>query len=121
MIDPPADRQDRGEWRIEPADGLHRTRPYSDPDLHQEYDEDGDPIPGTRFAGWDVSFGCRMNFGPDPEGRLRISVHVSDQAKRAGLAVSPTTPSQLRQLARALMTVANENDLQSVERPGGAS
>lgn len=55
--------------RIEPADGLHRTAPYAEPDLTMEYDEDGEPLVETRSVGWDVSFGCRINFGHDPRTR----------------------------------------------------
>lgn len=89
------------------ADGLGRTEPYADPDLDSQHDEDGEPIDGTLSAGWDVSFGCRINFGPSPDGDLRVHVSVSDHAKRSGVAVSPTTPQQLRTLAAHLLAVAD--------------
>lgn len=81
---------------------------YAQPELVRDPDDDGEPAIGWLAVGWDVSFGCRMNFGPDPDGSLRVSVHVSDAAKRDGVAVTPTTPESLRLLASHLLAVADE-------------
>lgn len=86
------------------------------PGVAYEHDEDGQPIPGTLSAGWDVSFGCRVNFGPNPGGELRVSVHVSDAAQRDGVAVTPTTSQDLRALARHLLAVARDADTTMKER-----
>lgn len=84
----------------------------AEPSLEPEYDENG-PIPGTLTAAWDIAFGCRVNFGPAPDGTLQVSVHVSDRAQRNGVAVLATSPEQLRTLARQLETVATEQEATS--------
>lgn len=82
------------------------------PSLWAEHDQDGEPDwdLSTLTASWDVSFGCRINFGPDPDGVLRVSVHVSDAAKRDGMARLPVTPDDLRQMAVYLNDVADRAD-----------
>lgn len=79
------------------------------PDLGVEWDEDG-PQVDTLSAGWTVSFGCRVTFGPDPDGQLRVTVSVSDAARRDGVATTPTTPTALRVLAAHLLAVADQSD-----------
>jgi hypothetical protein len=81
------------------------------PDLQPDYDEDGSPIPGTLSAGWDISWGCRINFGPGPDGDLRVDVHVSDKAQKDGVAQLPTTPDDLRALANHLYRIAADQEI----------
>lgn len=86
------------------------TRRYAGPELTAEHDENGEWDPTTLNAGWDVAFGCRINFGPDPSGNQRVSVHVSDRAQRDGVAVTAATPWDYRQLAAHLLRVADQAD-----------
>lgn len=81
------------------------------PELEPTYDDDGHPVPGTLVAGWDIAFGCRINFGPGPDGDLRVDVHVSDRARRDGVAVLPTTPAALRTLGNHLIRIAAEQEI----------
>lgn len=96
-----------GEVREAVEADVHRK-----PSLWAEHDQDGEPDwdLSTLTASWDVSFGCRINFGPDPDGVLRVSVHVSDAAKRDGMARLPVTPDDLRQMAVYLNDVAVRSD-----------
>lgn len=83
---------------------------HDGPHLAPEHDEDGTPIAGTLSTGWDIAFGCRVNYGPGPDGKLRVSVNVSDRAQRDGVATQDTTPHHLRALATHLLAIANEHE-----------
>jgi hypothetical protein len=77
-----------------------------DPGIIYADDEEGEYIPCTPTAGWDITFGCRMNFGWDEDGALHVSVHVSDQTKQSGVALRSVTPKQLEVFADQLKLVA---------------
>lgn len=72
-------------------------------------DEDGDPIPGTLSIGWDMSWGCRLNFG-QCNGDLLFTLSISDMAQKRGIEQKTVTADQLRDFANKLISIANLND-----------
>lgn len=76
-----------------------------EPDISYDYDEH-QFIPCTPTAGWDIEFGCRINFGWDTDGGLRAFVSISDAAQRNGCAHGNITPAQLETFADQLKLVA---------------
>lgn len=82
------------------------TKPvYGEPDISYDYDEH-QFIPCTPTVGWDIEFGCRINFGWDIDGELRAFVSISDAAQRNGCAHGAITPEQLEAFADQLKMVA---------------
>jgi hypothetical protein len=77
-----------------------------DPEVVYEPDEEGQPIPCTPTVGWDISFGCRLNFGWDPDGQLAITVSISDEVQKNGIAKRKITSKQLNDLSGKLVEVA---------------
>lgn len=92
------------------------VRRYASPELTAEHDEEGSWDPTSINAGWDIAFGCRINFGPDPRGFQRVSVHVSDDAQRDGVAVTPASAADYRLLADYLLRVADEAERMGADR-----
>jgi hypothetical protein len=76
-----------------------------EPDISYDYSE-VEFIPCTPTVGWDIEFGCRINFGWDPDGMLRAFVSISDAAQRNGCAHGSVTPEQLEAFADQLKLVA---------------
>lgn len=68
--------------------------------------EEIDPIQPS--AGWDLAFGARINYGPDDTGTLRMDLHLSDQARAAGVVHRTVTPEQLIQHAVHLIRIATQ-------------
>lgn len=77
-----------------------------DPEVVYELDEEGQPIPCTPTAGWDIGFGCRLNFGWDPDGQLAVTVSISDDVQKNGVAKRKVTAKQLTDLSGQLVRVA---------------
>lgn len=77
-----------------------------DPSTEDEEDEDGQPLPGTNWVGWDMSWGCRINFG-QRDGDLLFTLSISDMAQKRGVEQKTVTPRQLRQFARKLADLAD--------------
>lgn len=80
-------------------------------EVHEDAEErawDDQIDPASLYVGWDVSFGCRINFGPSFD-RFEVSVHVSDAAQRDGHARCDTSPEELRLLAAHLIAVADRH------------
>ncbi len=99
---------------------IHPHKPLEAPwpTIGRDVDEDGaEEVIGSLAVGWDVSFGCRINFGPSTLHPTRVSVHVSDYAKRDGIAVLDVTPGHLRMLAHHLLAVAAEAELHPLPAP----
>jgi hypothetical protein len=88
------------------------TEMYEDAELRSDDDQ---MDPSTLYVGWDISFGCRLNFGPSFD-RFEVSVHVSDAAKRDGVARLATTPDELRLFAAHLVAVADRADATTLGR-----
>lgn len=76
------------------------------PEVVYELDEEGQPIPCTPTVGWDISFGCRLNFGWDPDGQLAVTVSISDDVQKNGIAKRKITSKQLNDLSGKLVEVA---------------
>jgi hypothetical protein len=89
-----------------PADEAAGTRPVMrDPDRGPYVtDEDGHPLDDG--VGWDLSWGCRVSFGTDPEG-FTVTVSTSAEDQRKGITNRLVTPSQVRQFAHDLLTLAD--------------
>lgn len=52
------------------------TKPVrGEPGINYDYDENGF-IPCTPTVGWDIEFGCRINFGWDVDGELRTFISL---------------------------------------------
>lgn len=83
---------------------LHKT--FSEPRMGDEYDEDGVLIPGTSAVGWDISFGCRLNFDQF-DGGLRFLLSISDFPQKLGVEQRAVTPAQLRSYANQLLALAD--------------
>jgi hypothetical protein len=85
---------------------MSSTKPVlGEPGISYDYDEHSF-IPCTPTAGWDIAFGCRINFGWDSDGELRAFVSVSDAAQRNGCAHGSVTPEQLVAFADQLRFIA---------------
>jgi hypothetical protein len=87
-------------------------------EMHEDAEtraDDDQMDPATLYVGWDISFGCRINFGPSFD-RFEVSVHVSDAAKRDGYARIATTSDELRLLAAHLVAVADRADATTLAR-----
>lgn len=58
-------------------------------------------------AGWDLSFGSRINIHPvdTADGRLVVSLHLSDDAVASGMVYRQVTPQQVADFARHLLAV----------------
>lgn len=76
-----------------------------EPGISYDYDEHRF-IPCTPTVGWDLAFGCRINFGWDDEGTLSASVSISDATQRNGCAHGTVTPEQLEEFADQLLLIA---------------
>jgi hypothetical protein len=76
-----------------------------EPDINYDYSEI-EFIPCTPTVGWDIEFGCRVNFGWDSDGVLRAFISISDGAQRNGCAYGSVTPRQLETFAEKLLLVA---------------
>jgi hypothetical protein len=76
-----------------------------DPSISYDYTET-EFIPCTPTTGWDIEFGCRINFGWDSDGALRAFVSISDGAQRNGCAHGTVTPEQVEAFADQLKLVA---------------
>lgn len=72
-------------------------------------DEHCDPgcVHHVASAGWDLSFGSRLNVGrvDTSDGRLVVSLHLSDDALANGMVYREVTPQQIADFARHLLAV----------------
>jgi len=90
------------------GDQTPRRPVHADPDFGYEYDEDGAKTEVA--AGWDISFGCRLNVVQDRDGLPYVSVHLSDHDLRNGFSSRSTTREQIRQFAYHLLKLTEEMD-----------
>lgn len=60
------------------------------------------------LAGWDISMGCRINYGRDPGGELVIDLQLGPDYNDSGVVRRTITPEHLVQHARHLLRVARE-------------
>ncbi len=85
---------------------------HSDPEFTgaTPCDEYCDPDCGHHApsAGWDLSFGSRINVHPVSvaDDRLVVSLHLSDDAIRNGMVYRQVTPDQVAEFAKALLALA---------------
>lgn len=100
-------KEDEGSLRSQASGELVEREPrpvYGDPSVgYDNYGEDGDE-PQDFYAGWDLSFGCKVSFGY-VEGRLRASVSMSDHDLRNGCSIRSITREQLNSFAGYLRQV----------------
>ena len=87
------------------------------PVMTYEHDDNDQPILSTPTAGWDLTFGCRLNAGPNTAGQLALTIHVSDKAQREGVAQGATTPEELRVFAAHLLRVAHAYEQANAPAP----
>lgn len=91
----------------------HQLRPvsaspeYTAPEPCDEHCEP-DCVHHVPSAGWDLSFGSRINFHPvhTGDGRLVVSLHLSDDAIANGMVYREVRPEQLVAFAQQLLAVA---------------
>jgi hypothetical protein len=71
---------------------------------------DSESLDGCEGIGWDLSWGFRLNVGhdtaDDPNSPLTIGACFSDADQARGIVVRETTPEQLEEFARLLLTIA---------------
>lgn len=82
---------------------------YAHPGNGYEYNEDGEKT--TPHVGWDIAFGCRVSFGPCElyDGTpFAVTVSVSDDVQRGGIAKREVTPAQVRAFAYHLLAMCAE-------------
>jgi hypothetical protein len=89
----------------------------SHPDFAYEYDEDGEKSGVS--AGWDLAFGCRVNFNLD-DGEPYVSVSFSDYERRNGGCNRSVTREQIRGFAYYLIQMTEEMDGFLPSTEGGA-
>lgn len=80
---------------------------YADPDFGHEYDENGENKTNV-YAGWDLAFGCRVNFTLDDDGAPTASVSLSDQAWHDRGCNRSVTREQIRAFAYHLIQMTDE-------------
>lgn len=99
---------------------IETRRPaMSHPDLGYDYDENGDKT--GIYAGWDLSFGCRVSFSQAEPGDLYASVHLSDEAARRHFESRAVTREQIAAFARFLLQMVDElPEFDVVEEESGA-
>jgi hypothetical protein len=105
------------------------TRPvYGDPEFRRAAtaeeiaalaEESGcPPEPDPARAGWDLTFGCRLNAGRDLGGALVVDVHLSDY-DGTGAIRRTVTPDQLLSHAAHLARVAADELGAIRDQPAG--
>lgn len=102
------------EWRadgiaycLEPGCDRNSTQPrpaYGDPLTSVEYDEDGEPEPGTDAVGWSMAFGCRQTFRREGDGFLYF-LSVFDETARKNCEHRAVTPEQVLSYAHQLIAL----------------
>jgi hypothetical protein len=85
-----------------------QTRPvYGDPDVRNQYDEDGDAYDPS--VGWNLSFGCNLTIGYRGE-TLAVTVNTSDRDQRDGITHRTVTRQQVADYARKLLALVGVNE-----------
>lgn len=79
----------------------------ADPQTLCEADEDGVPYLGQNSVGWDMSFGCRLNFN-QVAGGLEFLLSISDWTQKRGVERRTVTPEQVRSFAEQLLALLPE-------------
>lgn len=84
----------------------HGTPEFTPPAPCDEYC-DSDCVHHVASAGWDLSFGSRINVHrvDTADGRLVVSLHLSDDALANGMVYREVTPEQVAEFARHLLAV----------------
>ena len=71
---------------------------------------DSESLDGCEGIGWDLSWGFRLNVGhddaEDPTSPLTIGACFSDSDQARGIVVRKTSPEQLEEFARLLLSIA---------------
>ncbi len=92
------------------TDPHNGTPVYGDPQFRQqEQDVDmfGDPcLTEPTSCGWDLSGGARINYGPDDDGTLQVTLNISDYALKTGIVQRIVTREQLVAHAEHLLRIA---------------
>lgn len=106
------------------------TRPvYGDPDysraatpeeIAQLAEESGcPPVPDPASAGWDLSYGCRLNYGRDIDGVLVVDLQLGPDYDGSGAVRRAVTPDQILAHAAHLTRVAAD-ELDAIrDQPAG--
>lgn len=73
---------------------------------------DPDCVHHTPSVGWDLSFGSRLNFHPvdTKNGRMVVSLHLSDDAVANGMVYRKVTRAQLRAFAQQILALVEEDN-----------
>lgn len=66
------------------------------------------PEPDPANAGWDISMGCRINYGREPDGPLVIDIQLGPDYDGSGIIRRAVTPEQLVRHAQHLLRVARD-------------
>lgn len=69
------------------------------------------PQPDPASAGWDVSYGCRLNYGHSPDGPLVVNIQLGPDYDGTGVIRRTITPAQLVEHAQHLLRVARDEIL----------
>lgn len=66
------------------------------------------PQPDPASAGWDISYGCRLNYGHSPDGPLVVNIQLGPDYDGTGIIRREVTPEQLIEHAQHLLRVARD-------------
>lgn len=66
------------------------------------------PQPDPASAGWDVSYGCRLNYGHSPDGPLVVNIQLGPDYDGSGVIRRTVTPEQLIEHAQHLLRVVRD-------------
>jgi hypothetical protein len=99
-------------WRPAPAEAGDKPLPpfvlrpvLHDPDVTYQWDEDGEPVPGTDVVGWDMTSGCRVNFGQHDAGGYLFHLSLFGDVLKRGVEQRTVTAEQVQSFARQLLAL----------------
>ncbi len=94
------------------ADEIRRVSGEPEASAAEPCDEYCDPgcVHHMPSVGWDLSFGSRINFHPvdTTDGRLVVSLHLSDDATATGMVYREVRPDQVAAFAQYLAGLVGE-------------
>lgn len=100
MFPPTSPRLTYGQPDFKPA-----ATPDEIADLAQESGCPPEDDPAS--AGWDISYGCRLNYGHSPDGPLVVDIQLGPDYDGTGVIRRTVTPEQLVEHAQYLLAVAD--------------